>query len=1100
MNSFTECLKQITSLTKKNLQILKMINDSFYTKKNHLVSIVNGEQYVIPSFLSLESKIDNLEANLQNILDAPKTGEAFTYYDGTTQKIELFGYSNTPPKTDIVPPDTFAASVNHIVKDFMNPQPSVRFDIGGIANNIKHVVVKKVAIHNPTLLGLILDNVRSEAPDISEEGDIKRGSIEYGDLVKTLFNYENGVEYEEYDTIRRLPLRMDNPTGEYDILEIVDTWQDENFEEHYTIKLDKDLVYHIKNGTIQRNIMVGDYLVSYNDKVEMIVEDTNPVNRTLTVKILHGAYAELYDRTSGNIGMYRLKYHKVNDEMFSATKYIEVPLEEDEYVCIFIAPINDTTNTQAAFGTGAYLYTDYLVDESGNDFRTYYTDNVNNIGDALFAITNMMNDDDQVEKLTESEFLALSTTKPVLSTDDLTIYQINKHLNDSESVKKIRNLYNQKVHYKNELSDIEKKIDDINNILADSSFDDTDETREAYKSQLRELNAQRRELTQNVVSIIQEISENANSSDTPIENAKYHIRGFVDTGVAGRADVVGIDVEYRYKNKNKFTGNAETINESYIYSDWNKMDSFMRAKTPKYNAITGKYSYEWEAHNESVNEPSFNQIDIPISQGENVDIRVRFIYNLGWPLITFRSDWSDILNMEFPEEFVKDVEILDIIAENNDDIKQHHFIGILEKEGILDHVYDKIRDMDLTYFHQPEHIASGFYTPERRIIPLSDQLMSMARTLSDLQTEVNGATAQLVLTLSDGIQESTLLPGIMNSFRVRSYVDAVNEGSYQMMKFDRDPLQPVGTANNEIVEVPLAISNMVINIYNPTEFTIKLHSIFPGDNTVDLDDSLASNRFGYLNYIGGGYCLTEGTVPKSSNIGGYSYDPGNGVWMLVSDDGSAGQHKTLQKQNQFLYFRTVVDGKSLYSAGVYDGNVFDNTRQSVYNDDFNGKFPENLISAQSNSIFELENYLYYMYDSSDVLYKGMASLYPNIGSIEEICAPAGSGFYELKPGESVQVPLNYAYWISNSQSTSIQAIGDQLSNADAMKRPYDNKVTRAIAFDIRTSLFSDPVTYKLAVEAHYQDLQTFKAAKVNKKSVRNQYSPTTVVNQVKKRR
>ena len=82
MNSFTECLKQITSLTKKNLQILRMLNDAFYTKKNHLVSIVDGEQYVIPSFLSLESKIDNLEANLQNILDAPKTGEAFTYYDG----------------------------------------------------------------------------------------------------------------------------------------------------------------------------------------------------------------------------------------------------------------------------------------------------------------------------------------------------------------------------------------------------------------------------------------------------------------------------------------------------------------------------------------------------------------------------------------------------------------------------------------------------------------------------------------------------------------------------------------------------------------------------------------------------------------------------------------------------------------------------------------------------------------------------------------------------------------------------------------------------------------------------------------------------------
>lgn len=1106
MNSFTECLKQITSLTKKNLQLLKMINDSFYTKKNHLVSIVDGEQYVIPSFLSLESKIDNIEANLQNILDAPKTGEAFTYYDGTTQKIELSGYSNTPPKTDIVAPDTFSASVNHIFKDFMTPQPTVRFDIGGIANNIKHVVVKKVAIHNPILLGLILDNVTTSSGDITEEGDKKRGAIEYSDLVKTLFNYGNGIDYEEYDTIRRLPLRMDNPSGEYDILEIIDTWQDENFEEHYTVRLDKDLVYYVRNGTIQKNIMIGDYLVSHNDKVEMIVEDTNPVNRSLTVKILHGAYAELYDITSGNIGMYRLKYHKVNDEMFSSSKYIEVPLEEDEHICIFIAPINDTTNTQAAFGTGAYLYTNYLTmsTQGGEEsFADYYRDNVNNIGDALFAITNMMNDDDQVEKLTGSEFLALSTTKPSLSTEDLTIYQINKHLNDSESVKKIRNLYSQKVHYKNELSDIEKKIDDINNILADSSFDDTDETRESYKAQLRELNAHRRELTQNIVSIVQEISENANSSDTPIENAKYHIRGFVNVNVSGRANVIGIDVEYRYKNKNKFTGNAETIGESYIYSDWNKMDSFINAKLPKYNAITGKYAYEWESGNESVNEPSFNQIDIPISQGENVDIRVRFIYNLGWPLITFRSDWSDILNMEFPEEFIKDIEILDIISENNDDIKQHQFTGILEKEGILDHVYDKIRDMDLTYFHQPEHIASGFYTPERRVIPLSEQLMSMARTLSDLQTEVNGATAQLVLTISDGIQETTLLPGIMNSFRVRSYVDSVNEGSYQMMKFDRDPDLPTGAPDNELVEAPLAVSNMVVNIYNPTEYTIKLHSIFPGDNTVDLDETLASNRFGYMNYIGGGYCLTEGIEPKSSNIGGHSYDPGFGVWMMISDDGSSGQYRTLQKQNQFIYFRTNVDGKTLYSAGIYDGSVFNNTKQSVSDDNFNGKFPENLISAGNNSILELEDYLYYMYSSSDsssVLYKGMASLYPNLGNIEEICAPAGSGFYELKPGESVQVPLNFAYWISNSQSTSTQAAGDLNSNTSAAMRPYDNKVTRAIAFDIRTSLFADPVTYKLAVEAHYQDLQTFKAAKVNKKSARKQYSPTTVVNQGKKRR
>jgi len=1083
MNSIAECLKQITSLTKKNLQIMKMINDSFYVKKDHLVSVIDGETYVIPSFLSLESKIDDIEANLQNILNAPKTGEAFTYYDGTTQKIELAGYSTVPPRVDLKSPETFSTSANHIFKDFMSPQPAVRFNIGSIANNIKHVLVKKVAIHDPNLLGLVLENVVSGESDVTEEGVVKRGSIGYGDLVKVLFNYEDGVGYTEYDTVRRLPLRVDSPTGEYDILEIVDNYQDSNFEEHYTLKLDRDLVYHVKNGTIMRNIAVGDYLVTYNDKVEMIVEDANPVNHTITVKILHGAYADLCDLSSGNIGMYRLRFHQVNLEAFEASKYIEVPLEEDGHVCIFIAPINDTTNTQAAFGTGSYLYTDYLMMDD-TDFRKYYNDNVNNIGDALFAITNMMSDDDQVEKLTGSQFIELIRLKPTLNTDNITIYQINKHLNDSESVKKIRNLYNQKAHYKNELSDVEKSIDNINNILADSSFDDTGETRESYKAQLRELNAHRRELTGNISAIVGEISENANASDTPIENAKYHIRGFVNTQISASAEVIGIDVEYRYKNKNKFTGNAETINESYIYSDWNKMSGFMNAKIPEYNIVTNKYSYKWEEHNEDKNVPSFNQIDIPISQGENVDIRVRFIYNLGWPLVTFRSEWSDVLNVEFPEEFVKDIEILDIIAENNDDIKNQKFIGILEKEGIINHVEDKIVDMDLTYFHHPEHIASGFYTPERRIIPLSDQLMSMAKTLADIQAEVNGATAQLKITISDGLQEIGLLPGVINNFRVRSYVDAVNNGSYQKMIFDRDPSGSEMSDNK--VEAPMAVSNLVLNIYNSSDFTIKLHSLFPGDNDVVLDDSAAANKFGYINYTGGGTCADEGVTPTSSTVTGYSYgneDSFNeGVWMLLSDNTSqSGMFPIMQRMNQFIYFRTKVDGKSLYSSGAFDGLSYHTVMQSTDNDNFNGKWPDNLLSSHRDCIYESLSELKYMFKDTGTTnpYKGLASLYPYIGSIEDISAPSGSSFYELKPGESVNVPLNFVYWLYGG---NVQAEGDDNTNSRRLDQPFDNKISRAIVFDLRTSLFADPVTYKLVVEAHYQDLQTFKAVKTNKDS------------------
>ena len=83
-NSISECLAQIVNLTRKNLAILKAINEAFYTKRDHLAVVVDDETFVIPSFISLESRIESLEHNIENIVDAPLTGEAFTYFDGTT--------------------------------------------------------------------------------------------------------------------------------------------------------------------------------------------------------------------------------------------------------------------------------------------------------------------------------------------------------------------------------------------------------------------------------------------------------------------------------------------------------------------------------------------------------------------------------------------------------------------------------------------------------------------------------------------------------------------------------------------------------------------------------------------------------------------------------------------------------------------------------------------------------------------------------------------------------------------------------------------------------------------------------------------------------
>ena len=43
--NITDYLKQIESLTSTNLQILKTINDSFFTKKSHLYTEIDNETF-----------------------------------------------------------------------------------------------------------------------------------------------------------------------------------------------------------------------------------------------------------------------------------------------------------------------------------------------------------------------------------------------------------------------------------------------------------------------------------------------------------------------------------------------------------------------------------------------------------------------------------------------------------------------------------------------------------------------------------------------------------------------------------------------------------------------------------------------------------------------------------------------------------------------------------------------------------------------------------------------------------------------------------------------------------------------------------------------
>ena len=804
MASVTEYLERLQKLTQTNCEILQAINDSFFTKQDYLTANVDNNTYVIPSFVSLENKINSLTENFNNLVYAPKTGEATFNFDGGSQTIELKGFSCTPESLSLTTPSVFNVENNQIFKDFLSPSPYINFNINTIPNDINKVVIKKVVA--------ISDEMKSEfagyLTEVVNKETIHKSSINisYEDLYKKISYYEKDIDYVEYDTIKQLPIRKTIGTGTYTIKSIDANEITSDLYETYTLTLKEDLKYKLFDNTIEKYLKVGDELVTYDNSAKMRIIEIRSNSRQIVIEVLNGDYVNLVadvESVDNKVSdLSKIKFYSSID--FDNDKYVNVPLEEDQYVAIFISPLNDRMNIRAPWGTGVMLNSFLLKNSNDETFDNYYKKYISNIGDILYELTSIATNG--ITKYSKDEFDIFTKYKPQILTKDLTVYQINSHLNNSPTIQKIRNLYNQKLKYNSELTEVQKSIDNINSTLASISFDDTTNIRSVYENQLVEYNKKRNEIVSALNNISNEIAMAANDSDVPIENAKYHIRGFYnkpeDENINPYWDHInGIRVWYRYKNKDQETGSAHSIGDNNIFSDWNEMTINRRMRTPINNGAA--YTYKYSDNDGTKNEPSYNQIDIPISQGETVDIKLQILWDFGYPYIETTSGWSEVINIAFPEEFKKNIQILDIVTENNNDIETNRFNNILKEEGLITHVSDKLIDQDSTYFHQPEHIASGFYTAERRVIPLKDQLLDFKNDIISLKDEVFGYSA--------------------NNLKIEVFVDNINT--------------VISSNQTNTVYLIDGIEVANLQLTNISDRSAKLYPIFIGSRGTPVKDS-----------------------------------------------------------------------------------------------------------------------------------------------------------------------------------------------------------------------------------------------------------------------
>lgn len=1001
--NINETFLKITNLFKEQLKLLNTINQAFFSNEDHLMTTINNTKYVIPSFISLENKINYLQAAFDNLVNSPKTGEAWFNMDGNSRSIQIRGYQAAPNPVNLTLPSSFGVESLSDLKDMMTPSPYINIDLSAVPDDITRADVKKIVIYNNSLRSWI----------DGQTGD--DGKLAYGDLKRYMESVTpalvKGVDYEEYDKIYTIPVRSMTCSGTYTVTKLNADTITPDIQENITVTIKEDTKCTMADGVTTRNLKIGDKMTNYEGTCMMEITEVNSLSKQLTLRVLNGEYVNIIptaDNDSQPADYSLLRFYSPED--FDKDKYIHIPLEEDRYIYITVAPMNDRMNTRAEWGTGIYMDVDTLINEvDSTNFRKYYNKNVKNIGDALTEIASI--GPAAITKFSSAEYNILTTTKPDLTSDTLTVIQINSHLNDSEAVQNIRSLYKQKREYESQLNVISDSISAIQSELSSISFDDMSGTRSMYEAQLANLRKQQTTIETSINHVIDDIATAANSATIPIEDSKFRIRGYLDVqkfiakvGLDGISEdnIMAIQVRYRYKNPDSPQAKVQSIND-FVFSEWNEYDPEPRSKNISYS--NGVYNITFpdiDQENELIqsdNNPKFNQIDIPITQGELVDIKVRVIWEYGFPYATIASDWSDIITVEFPDELKKNVSVLSIIEENNSEIEANRFKNILADNGVTAHVSASIQDQDITYLHKPEDIASGFYTAERRVIPLSDKLRSLDTAITSIQDAISGAEAS-------NIKVTFTLDNISNIIE-ENVKNTVIAPAFSTIK-------DVGTAvgsKSVYISNGAAYAMGLLSITNQSEHTMRIFPMIYGD----IDKDLKYIKYFPSNLIG--------------NMQGNIFDDDHpGMPLVYIDPNKTDNNKYAsmnQKARQLLYF---------FIKNPYDGSALSCMDYT----------PKNLPMANDDVQVEL-NKIY---------------CFPLISTKNAISLQ--SGYYrELAAGESLAIPMIVCYKLAADDLQDTDADG-KVTTIAALSTIYNT-----IGFSIRTSAYADPAYYEFTIQASY---------------------------------
>lgn len=818
-NSFSSLIAQFLRLQKNSLEIINKLNDVATSSKDSveiefLLDDNTSENIQIPSYGFLKSEINRLDQNVLALSGLEDNTANIRKSDGTVAKIyqaTVLKDPNSPSSLQV--PATFEAKNNWFFESFLNPLLYISVDVENqIPDNSEKVLIKRIIASTQT-------DVQKQYFDANLKG---RNDLSDANFIAALES--QGIQYFIDEQINELDLRTIRYTGSFGVLRIFD-------EETQTTQ----------NGVTSTN-SVRKYKLNTLKYTDTLATTTD--SRTLTkgdqLITPGGTKYEIssIDSSESTIALRRLfgfEPIRIGDSaliIFSNTlsnRVVEVNVGFDERQAIFIKSIDGDFNVaSSSYSPGITFWSNELQINTSDGVQTlevFYNSQVSDFGQTFIAAA---------KEKTIPAVYGQTPASPIVSTENFKVVKVNSQITDSKENKTFKDKIQTKTTLKNEVSSIDRAIDQSRKQLSDLN---TTATRKTPTAEFKKLSDKIATLTKDktvktdlLATTITDLNNLTTTTPELTEAPKYRVRGFwpipepISDPKTGEQNIIQFNVRYRYLS---LTGNPngttqidfvdnDGVKKTGQFSNWTQFKSDLRKKV--YNQNIGTYTWEIEDVSDA-NTVNINQLDVAITRGEKVEIQVQAISEAGWPTNPLTSDWSTSITIDFPADLAVQIDNTPFITQNMSDQTLVQIQAELQAKGLDQHLSTSFTSGDKYYGHTSNVISSGFFDANGVAIDLFQKLTQIDNELQSLRALIAKAKGTLGVYVRSGNTATKINPGsTINLF-----------GGYY------DQLIDLSNPNNK---GKIATVTYYIELRNEAATPLELTSLIPGGQGVHAPQSI----------------------------------------------------------------------------------------------------------------------------------------------------------------------------------------------------------------------------------------------------------------------